>query len=106
MDISEIKYRCTLMIEPFREHGVHLDGVILFGSRAKGTHRIDSDYDLCFISRDFGKDRFQESLLSNGIAQKFIPFAEVVPVGVKDYLEVQTLSPILHEIKTTGMLLL
>jgi uncharacterized protein len=106
LDFAEIKHGCLMLRELLRQEGVAVDGIILFGSRAKGTHRPDSDIDLCVISRNFGKDRFEESVLAIRLASKCLPFSEVVSVGVTDYLEAQTLSPILHEIKKTGILIL
>jgi uncharacterized protein len=106
LDISEIKHGCLMLRELLREELVTVDGIILFGSHAKGTATPESDIDLCVVSRDFGKDRFRESILSNRLAYKCMPFCEVIPIGLKDYLEVQTLSPILYEIKKTGIFIL
>ena len=62
MDIAEIKAQLVLLRERMRGENVHLDGAILFGSRAKGTNTSESDIDLAIISRDFGKDRHSESI--------------------------------------------
>lgn len=32
-------------------------GIILYGSRARGDHRPDSDYDLLVLIRDYRRDR-------------------------------------------------
>jgi len=37
-------------VQQVREHfGLHLQQIILFGSRARGEHELDSDYDLLVI---------------------------------------------------------
>ena len=105
MDITEIKAQLILLRVRLREENVHLDGAILFGSRAKGTNTLESDIDLAIISRDFGKDRHNESILLQRLCYDLIPYADLVPVGVEDYLDPHPLSPILNEIKTTGTLL-
>lgn len=106
MDIAEIKSRLVLLRERLRWENIHLDGVILFGSRARGTAAPDSDIDLAIISRDFGVDRHRESVLLQHLCLGLIPCADLVPVSVSDYLDPHPLSPILHEIKTTGTPLL
>jgi predicted nucleotidyltransferase len=88
------------------DEGVHFDGAVLFGSRAKGTHREDSDIDLAIVSRSCGFDRFAESSKLNLLANRCFPFCDAVPVGLHDSLDTESISPILHEIKKHGILLL
>jgi uncharacterized protein len=85
-----------------RQKGYVLDGAILFGSWAKGTAHKQSDIDLAILSRDFGKDRFEEGAMLNALLFKILPMSEAVPVSLVDYLDPMNISPILHEIKTTG----
>ena len=99
MDIAEIKAQLILLRERMRDENVHLDGAILFGSRAKGTSTPDSDIDLAIISRDFGKDRHNESVLLQRLCYDLIPYADLVPVGVADYLDPHPLSPNLERNK-------
>jgi uncharacterized protein len=40
-------------------YGRRLERIVLFGSRAPGEARVDSDYDVAVFLRDFG-DRWQE----------------------------------------------
>jgi len=37
---------------------MNLDGLILFGSRARGDHFVTSDFDFVLVSRDFSGTRF------------------------------------------------
>lgn len=39
---------------------IKIDKLILFGSYAKGTQKEWSDIDLCVVSPQFGKNRFEE----------------------------------------------
>jgi len=39
---------------------IQIDKLILFGSFAKGTQKEWSDIDLCVVSPQFGKNRFEE----------------------------------------------
>lgn len=85
---------------------VHADIIILFGSHAKGKAHADSDIDLAVVSRDFGKDRIKEGAMVNLLVSEINPRAEVVPVGLDAYFDKENISPILHEIKKTGICLL
>lgn len=106
MDIVEIKSRVIILRTMLIEHGIHFDGAILFGSRAKGTHGPDSDIDLAIVSSSYGKDRFAESSLLNRLANRVIPMCDAHPVGLHEYLNPKSISPILYEIKKYGTPLL
>ncbi len=43
--------------------GIPVQKIIIFGSRAKGTARADSDIDLAIVSPSFGKDYFDEGVM-------------------------------------------
>jgi predicted nucleotidyltransferase len=105
MDIADIKSRVIQLKALMEAEGIHFDGAILFGSHAKGTAGHDSDVDLAILSRDFGKDRFEESALLNRLAYKCIPFCDALPVGLEEYCAPATVSPILNEVKKHGLLL-
>lgn len=54
--------------------GLHPRAIILFGSRARGDHRPDSDYDLLVISdelRDY--DEVYAPLVGSGIGTDVVP---------------------------------
>jgi len=65
-------------------YGARLKAMYLFGSRARGSHRPDSDYDVAVILDDASFARWQEqdrladiafeSMLSNGIHIQPMPF--------------------------------
>ena len=66
-------------------YGHRLAGVFLYGSRARGEHRADSDYDVGVVLDDEGVILWQEvnrladlaldSLLSRGIEIQAVPFS-------------------------------
>lgn len=45
-----------------RAAGIPITTLIVFGSRAKGTARPDSDIDLAVVSPRFGRDYFREGV--------------------------------------------
>jgi hypothetical protein len=82
------------------------DGVILFGSRATGRARPDSDYDIAVLSRDFGKNRFDEGVLLNIHAHRIHPDFESIPVSLHQWFEPFPASPIIQQIKEHGIFLI
>ena len=106
MDLSALKSIALRLRHELKREGIHVDCVLLFGSRARGENREDSDYDLAVISRDFGKDRFSEGVLVNLHAQRLHPDIEAIPISVHDILDPFPVSPIVHEIKQTGITLI
>ena len=106
MDIAAIKQLAIELRARLREHQIPTDCVILFGSQAREQAHAQSDIDFAVISRAFGRDRFAEGALLNRLAVKVHPDIEAIPIGLKDFLNPIALSPILHELKTTGTVLL
>lgn len=106
MDWQSIKHAVLHLRLALTERGIRTDGAILFGSYAKGTATKESDIDLAIISRDFGKDRIAEGVLLNVLMYRIMKNAELIPISLKDYADPNNISPLLHEIKTTGKLLL
>lgn len=106
MDIGEIKIKALKLRSGLIENNIRVDAILLFGSRAKGNFRSDSDIDLAVVSRDFGKDRIKEGALCNRIAYKIDSTIEVVPVSVHNFLDPNCIYPIINEIKKNGIALL
>jgi hypothetical protein len=103
MDIAEIKSKVILLRALLMEHQIHFDGAILFGSYARGNQHAQSDVDIAILSRDFGHDRFKESSLLNKLAFSCIPYCDAIPLGLHEYFEIESLSPIGREIQRTGV---
>lgn len=103
MDFSEIKLKIINFDHELRRKNIRPDIILLFGSHAKGTAKKDSDIDLAVVSRDFGKNRLKEGILLNKILYKLFPEAEAIPISLKDFFDKENVSPILSEIKKTGI---
>ncbi len=106
MDIREIKQLAIALRSSLRAHHVRVDCIVLFGSHSKALAHSQSDIDLAVISSDFGRDRFLEGSLLNRIAVKIHPDIEAIPISLLDFLDPLPISPVLHEIKSTGTILI
>ena len=102
MDISTIKYLAVELRSRLRALGIQTDLIVLYGSFASGLGRLDSDIDLAVVSKDFGFDRFEEGSKLNLIASLVNPRIEAIPIGLYDFLNQDSISPILAEIKKNG----
>lgn len=103
MDFGNVRESLLRLRRRLMEVGVRVDVMLLFGSRARGTASEWSDWDVAVVSRDFGYDRFDEGRLLSRLAFGLDLEADLVPVGLVQYLERQTTSPLLHEIKKDGI---
>lgn len=103
MDIFELKQLAIQLRRSILDAGVTVDGIVLFGSHARGTARIHSDIDFAMMSRSFGKDRFKEGCFVNKHAFRVHPDLEAIPVSIRQWFDPQTIWPIFHEIKKDGI---
>lgn len=81
--------------------GIQVDKVILFGSYAKGSAEKWSDLDLCIVSPQFGKDRFDEGVTLARLAYRIGDFFEPHPFHPKDLMD--RYDPLAKEIRTHGI---
>lgn len=83
-------------------YGPRLDRVVLYGSRARGDARPDSDYDVAVFLRDIG-DRWQEidrlTRLSTDILDDTGAVINALPFNASAYRE---RTPLMHEIRQDG----
>ncbi len=105
MDFFAIKEAVLILRRKMIDRGYRFDGAILFGSYAKGTAHAESDIDLGILSRDFGKNRIAEGAMLNSLLYYILPQAEAVPISIYDYIDPMNISPLLHEIKKTGKII-
>ena len=86
-------------------YGDRLDRVVLFGSRARGDARPESDYDVAVFLKDL-PDRWQEldrlALLSVAFIDDTGAFFDAKPYPAAAYLD---RSPLMHEIRREGLTL-
>jgi predicted nucleotidyltransferase len=106
MDFFNLKQLAIQLRRSILDDGIVVDGIVLFGSHAKGNATQNSDIDIAVISRQFGKDRFKEGCFVNKHAYRINPDIEAIPISAKQFLDRQTISPILDEIKKHGVFLL
>ncbi|WP_247872356.1 nucleotidyltransferase domain-containing protein [Azospirillum sp. TSO35-2] len=85
-----------------RAYGRRLEKVVLFGSRARGDARPDSDYDVAVFLKDL-TDRWREADRIAGIASEVLDDTGAVihamPYRVDAYVE---RTPLMHEIRREG----
>jgi predicted nucleotidyltransferase len=84
-------------------YGDRLERAVLFGSRARGDARPDSDYDVAVFLRDMG-DRFAEmdrlADLSTRLLDETGEFVHAMPYRAGSYEE---RTPLMHEIRAEGV---
>jgi predicted nucleotidyltransferase len=84
-------------------YGDRLERAVLFGSRARGDARPDSDYDVAVFLRDMG-DRFAEmdrlADLSANILEEMGEFIHAMPYRAGSYDE---RTPLMYEIRVEGV---
>jgi predicted nucleotidyltransferase len=84
-------------------YGFRLERVVLFGSRARGDARPDSDYDVAVFLNDF-TDRWAEADriadLTMTILEETGTFIHAMPYRASQYNE---RSPLMHEIRREGL---
>jgi uncharacterized protein len=84
-------------------YGDRLERVVLFGSRARGDAREDSDYDIAVFLRDLN-DRFKEmnrlADLSTAILYDMGELVSALPYPAGSYNE---RTPLMHEIRAEGI---
>lgn len=92
------KYREVLI-----KKGIPVEKIIVFGSYAKGNPKPWSDLDLCIVSKNFGKDRYDEMVQLVHIASPIDSMIEPHPYNSKDLED--PFDPLAHEIKTHGKII-
>jgi predicted nucleotidyltransferase len=84
-------------------YGVRLERVVLFGSRARGDARPDSDYDVAVFLKDY-TNRWEESDkiadATTEILESTGAFIHAMPYRASQYNE---RSPLMHEIRREGL---
>ena len=85
-------------------YGARLDRAVLYGSRARGDARPDSDYDVAVFLRDM-PDRFDEldrlADLSTAILDETGRFIHAMPYQAEAYNDAR--MPIMDEVRAEGI---
>jgi predicted nucleotidyltransferase len=86
-------------------YGADLDRVVLFGSRARGDARRDSDYDVAVFLKHMDDRRAERNRLAD-LRIRFIEdtgaFIDAQPFRAASYRE---RTPLMHEIRRDGVIL-
>ena len=84
-------------------YGERIERVVLYGSRARGDARADSDYDVAVFLKDLG-DRWNEIdrivALEGEILDETGAVINALPFGAESYNE---RTPLMHEIRLDGI---
>ena len=94
------RFRATLT----EIYGDRVERVVLFGSRARGDAREDSDYDVAVFLRDYAPgtttELYRLADLSTAILDETGEFIHAMPYRAGSYDE---RTPLMHEIRAEGI---
>lgn len=83
-------------------YGDAIERVVLFGSRARGDHRADSDYDVAVFLKQI-PDRWEDSRSLAGLNVAFIDDTGVIfDTTLLSASSYRNRTPIMHEIRRDG----
>lgn len=85
-----------------RVYGERVERVVLFGSRARGDARPDSDYDVAVFLKDL-TDRWEEvdriADIASDIMEETGAFVHAMPYRAETYRD---RTPLMHEVRGEG----
>ena len=99
---KEVIEKINKFVKKLKRNKIAVAKVIVYGSRARGTQRKNSDIDVAIVSPDFGRDRYEEGARLFEIASTIDPMLEPVPVSQASY-EKDTWLPLVYEIRENGI---
>lgn len=84
-------------------YGDRVERIVLFGSRARGNARPDSDYDIAVFlhaQADLGGDVFRLADISTALLEETGELVHAMPFRAGSHAE---RTPIMHEIRLSGI---
>lgn len=99
---TTLKKKTASYLALLRKNGIKVDKTLIFGSHAKGKPKSYSDIDICIVSKQFGKDIFEEQVrlaeIAHQVDVRFEPHA-YHPLDLKEKYD-----PLAEEIRKHGIL--
>jgi len=96
---NELRVIKKVILEVAKKHGIEIDKIILFGSRARGKSREDSDWDILIVTKEKLKEDEFWSFYSR-LNEKLITILEspvdVIVVDRKEFGEKSRYGGFLH----------
>lgn len=83
------------------KNGINVYALYLFGSRIKGTNTKYSDLNTCVVSKDFGKDKIEDTANLYFYTKDATPLIEPHPLSLKDFKDKS--NDFAQEIQKTGI---
>ncbi len=91
---KELRIIKEVILETAKRHGIYVEKIILFGSRARGEGREDSDWDILIVTReklDWKTERkFFSEVGWNLVNREIVP--EIIIVDSKTFAEKRVFS--------------
>ena len=95
-----------IILEEAEKTGVKVEKIILFGSRARGNPRKDSDYDILIIVKEQLDKETRRRLagrIRRRLAEALIP-ADIIVAGIEKWKEYKnTIGHLYHAIQEEGI---
>lgn len=98
---KEILQKVRAYLNLLEKRGFNIEKAIVFGSYAKGEPKPWSDIDVCLVSKQFGKDIFEEGVAMSRLAGQVDPLIEPHPLHTTDFKE--KYHPLASEVKKYGI---
>ncbi len=96
---KDLKMIKEVILETARKHGIDVEKIILFGSRARGESREDSDWDILIVTREkLNEDEFWRfySRLNERLISVLNNPVDVIVVDRKEFSEKSRYRGFLH----------
>ena len=98
---KKVRKQISAYLYLLKKEGIKVEKAIVFGSRAKGTAKFWSDIDICLVSKQFGKDFFEEGLTLSRLARQVDVLIEPHLYRPTDFKE--KYDPLAAEVRRHGI---
>lgn len=102
-DIEKVKKQVAKFKEILIKNGFDDAKVLMFGSWAKNKVHVDSDIDVCVVSKKFVGNRFDDMINMNILAGQINNLIEVAPMTPEEFDD--KYSTLAYEVKKWGVVM-